>query len=173
MIEKQLLRIREGFQRRREAISEISFTYTRLHGLLPTLMRRLEAPLAEMLERHRHEDHAIHEGLVRIALEYGQPPVPSTCAAASALVEEVHSAGRVTRRGGAADGVMSALKEVRLFLIRSWGRLIQELNEEDLPHFRKEAIALQCREAEKHRELVGLLRREHPDHDLDGACMMG
>ncbi|HEX2617016.1 MAG TPA: hypothetical protein VHL57_05695 [Flavobacteriales bacterium] len=164
MIEKQLQRIRAGFQRRREAISEISFTYTRLHGLLPTLMRRLDAPLAEMLERHRQADHAIHEGLVRIALEHGQPPVPTTCTAANALVEEVQYALRGTRRGNVADGLLPALKDLRLFLIRAWGRLIQELNEEDLPEFRREAIALQGREAEKHRDLVQLLPRlDDPD----------
>ena len=54
---------------------------------------------------------------------------------------------------------LGALVKVRTFLLRTWGRLIELLPEEDLPDFRKEAIALQTRAAEQHRELLALERR--------------
>ncbi len=173
MIENKLHRIREGFERRRDAINKINFTYKRLQDMLPVLMKRLGPPVSHALARQHREDRAINERLWRIALEHGQPPGPCICEEGGALIEEVHHADRATRPSGRASAIIHSLMQVRIFLIRTWARLISELHIDDHPEFRKEAIALQQREADQHRELVTLgLAMEDAVHRQAGDRLM-
>jgi hypothetical protein len=156
MYETRFHRIREGFKRRYDAINEISFTYKRLHQILPAMIRRRGAPIAEVLLAQHHENQLIDQRLTRVAIEHGQPPMPAVCRGPSAVIEEIHHAERAARPNGRSAAVVSALVEVRVFLLGAWGRLIHELPGDALPDFRKEAVALQHREAEQHRALLAL-----------------
>jgi hypothetical protein len=171
MYETRFQRIREGFKRRYDAINEISFTYKRLQSILPAVVKRRGAPIAEVLTVQHREDQFIEQGLARVAIEHGQPPMAAVCREASAVVEEIHHAERAASPDGRSAAVVSALVEVRLFLLAAWGRLIDELPGDALPDFRKEAAALQHREAEQHRALLAL--RFRMENATMGAEQLG
>jgi hypothetical protein len=97
--------------------------------------------------------HIIDDRFVRKAFEHGTPARPCVCEEAAVLVEEVHHAERSARRDHRLHVVVNALREVRVFLLRTWQELI-ELLDEDQSDFRKELVHLQHQEAELHRELV-------------------
>jgi hypothetical protein len=162
MLKQKLQKIKDALERRRNAIDHLHFTYQRLHGLLSLLVKRMTAPVSNVLVHQMHEDHVINNRLNRAAGEHDSAPLPCTCDEANALLEEVRYAERSKRDPARASLVVTALVHVRAFLLRTWGRLINELPEDELPQFRKEAVALQLREAEQHRQLVAL-RKELED----------
>src|SRR5690349_9511311 len=139
MIQRKLQQLKEALDRRRDAVNYLNFTYRGLHTLLTMLVKRMNAPVANVLVHQLHEDHVIKERLVRVAEEHQQSPVPCTCDEANTLLEEVRHAERAKRDPMRAFRVVIAMQHVRSFLLRTWGRLINELPEEDLPKFRKEA----------------------------------
>jgi hypothetical protein len=159
MIKHKLQQIKESIERRRDAINYLNFTYRGLHVLLTMLVKRMSPPIASTLVHQMHEDNVIKERLHRVAQEHDHPPVPCSCDEANMLLEEVRHAERAKRDPSRASMVVTALQHVRAFLLRTWGRLINDIPEEQLPQFRKEAIALQLREAEQHRQLVSLRKQ--------------
>lgn len=159
MIEQRLQRIKESDQQRKAAIDEINFTYRGLHTLLPMLVRRMAPPMIGVLEAQVLEDRSIRMALRRAAVHHGQMPRPCACEDASHLLSEVQHMERATNGRERVYAVLAALLAVRTFLLHTWKRLIEHLPEEEVPAFRKEAIALQNREAEQHRELLALERR--------------
>jgi hypothetical protein len=165
MFDRHIQRIKEGFQRRREAIDEINFTYAHLLKLLQAMFRRVDPEvLGPALREQQLVDRAQKDQLAAVAMEYGQPPGPCVCAEPAALVEAVYNADRSTvsssRRAGA---IVRALKAVRVFLIHAWGRLIDALPVGTYPRFAESARRMQHREADQHRSLVELGRRLEED----------
>ncbi len=159
MIEQRLQRIKEIEQQRIDAINDLNFTYRGLHMLLPMLVKRLVPPMNEVLEAQEPEDRSIRLAMRRVTVQHGQMPRPCVCEDASNLLSEVQHVERATTGNERVYAILAALLAVRTFLLRTWARLIELLPEEDVPTFRKEAITLQTREAEQHRELLALKRR--------------
>lgn len=158
MTDRQQQQEEKGFQQAREAINELNFVYRKLHRLFSALLRRGEpGKLGGLLKRQHKEDHAINERLAHVAMEYGQPPGPCLGEDANKLLEDVRHADRVrySNRTG-PHAMVSALKQVRVFLIRTWGRWLAALPENVLPEYRRKIADLQNREAEQHRQLVAL-----------------
>ena len=117
------------------------------------LIRVQETVLMTLLKR------SIRMAMRRVTVQHGQMPRPCVCEDASNLLSEVQHMERATTGDERVFAVFAALLAVRTFLLRTWARLIELLPEEEVPAFRKEAIALQAREAEQHRELLALERR--------------
>lgn len=157
----------EGFQLRRAAINELNFVYRKLQRLFSALIRRGEpGKLGNLLKRQQQEDQAIKNQLAHVAMEQGQPPGPCVCEEPNALVEEVYHTDRVryANRSG-PRALLTALKRVRVFLMRTWGRWLSALPENVLPAYRRKIADLQNREAEQHRELVALEHELATGHD--------
>lgn len=158
MMENHLHRLKEGFARRRAAINELHFTYKGLKRLLPAIARRVDRePLGSELVAEHVDDVRNLQHLRDVTLEHGQPPGPCECEEAAELVEGVYHADRsvrVTKERTLA--IVVALKAVRMYLIRGWGRLLAALNGTTLPAMRTEAADMQRREAKHHHDLVVL-----------------
>lgn len=127
--------------------------------LLPMLVKRMAPPMTGVLESQEPEDRSIRLAMRRVTVQHGQMPRPCVCEDASNLLSEVQHMERATTGVERVYAVLAALLSVRTFLLRTWGCLIELLPEEEVPAFRKEAIALQTREAHQHRELLALERR--------------
>jgi hypothetical protein len=156
MIHPDLRRNDDSLKRHRHAIDELHFTYLKLGHLLNALVRRASLrPLVDLFTVQYRSGRLIDDRLVRTAFEHGTPARPCVCEEAAALVEEVHHAERSAPRDKRLPVVVDGLRDVHVFLLRTWQQLI-ELSDEDEPGFRKELIQLQQQEAEIHRELVEL-----------------
>ncbi|MCB0765487.1 MAG: hypothetical protein KDB84_12315 [Flavobacteriales bacterium] len=148
----------QGFRQRREAIDELNFTYRHLLRMLPNLHRRVgPGPAADVLAHQYEQDRSIRDRLVQVSMDHGQPPQPCVCADASALVEDVYHADRAGEDLDERNrSVVGALKALRAFLLRVWGRLLRALPAEEEPEYHRAVRDLQREEAEQHRELVRL-----------------
>ena len=159
-MDKQQYNEREGFRHRGEIINELNFIYKRLLRLIPALFRRAPEPrLADVLNAQHARDIGSNAGLVKVAMDIGQPPGPCVCEEAEALVEDVYHGDRAGATPQARTwGIVRGLKAVRVFLIQAWGRLIAELDHgsDERSSAQQEAAALQHQEAAQHRELVEL-----------------
>lgn len=171
MTENDMHRLKEGFARRRTAINELHFTYKGLKRLLPAIARRVEPePLGKELAAEFADDVQNLQHLRDVTLEHGQPPGPCQCEEAAELVEGVYHADRSVRVTTERTlAIVMALKAVRMYLIRGWGRLLAALNGTTQPVLRTEALDMQRCEAKHHHDLVALADRlEHgnaPEQD--------
>ncbi|MCB0790836.1 MAG: hypothetical protein H6595_11795 [Flavobacteriales bacterium] len=156
MTDKHIEQLREGHRQRRSAINELHFTYKGLQRLLTTMVRRPgNDAIAGILRTQMAQDRTVMNDLAHVAMDHGQPPVPSTCAVADALLAEVYHADRQGAMGySRMDGLLQGLKAVRMHLLRTWERLIEQAPADMLPRFREVARRLQVMEAEQHRVLL-------------------
>jgi hypothetical protein len=146
---------------RRALINELHFTNKKMVQLLPTLASRAgQGRTGQLLRAQSEVDRTIGLRLKNTAVEHGDPPSPCLCEEAQALLANVYYADR-----NKADkwvrhrAVIQALKAVRVYMIRSWGALIDRLAAEGEELFQQEASALQQVEASLHRELVQLANK--------------
>ncbi len=163
MTDKIVQRIREAFEQRREALNELHFVYKRLLRMLPRIANRSDRPLTDLLQQQHEVDKLVHHEMVEAAVEHGHVPGPCVCEEAAGLTDDLHLAARTDPRPERAGAVVEALRLLRVFLIRTWGRLLDAMPKDVLPHLRKTATGLQQREADQHRQLVAFgedLRRE-------------
>ncbi len=163
-LSRPLQRLKEALSSRRTAINELNFIYKKLLRLLPSIKRRMDLePVGQMLEKQDQEDRSISTHLIEAASTHGEPPEPCTCEDANALVDNVYHAERAASdRTARASAVIHALKMVRTYLIRVWGRLISTLSSDGPDRFLEEARTMQAREADLFRDLVVL--GEQVDH---------
>ncbi|MCB9182709.1 MAG: hypothetical protein H6591_02230 [Flavobacteriales bacterium] len=166
MFDKHLNRFREGFKKRSSAINELGFVYKRLERLLPALVRRVREPaLTEVLRDQHQVDVDSKDRLIRVAQDMGQPPGACSCKEANALVEDIYYADRSAPNADSRTrGIVQSLKAVRSFLVRTWGRLLDELSMDALGAFRDEAAALQQQEASQHGRLVAFTKELDAHH---------
>ena len=160
-IPRPLQRLKEVLFKRQTLINELNFTYRRLLRLLPAIIKRVEGePVAMTLRAQDGMNEMIRSRLGQVATAHGLPPEACTCEEAEVMVENVRHADRAARtRTDRSAAVLEALIGVRAFLIRAWDKLIGNLMPSDQEDLRKEAQALQTREAELHRELISLARQ--------------
>lgn len=168
---------KEGFLHRREAINELHFIYKRLVRLLPALLRRAPEPrLAHVLKEQHELDVENLDGLKQVAMDMGQPPGPCLCDEADQLVEQVYHADRAGSSPQARTwGIVRALRAVRVYLIRTWGRLLEGLGAKDQEPYREQVVHLQHTDAAQHRQLTELTnelegkKNEHKRNGSDGG----
>ncbi|MEO8589080.1 MAG: hypothetical protein ABI432_06920 [Flavobacteriales bacterium] len=149
---------KETASKRRSIINELNFTYKRLLRLLPGIIKHVDPdPVGVVLTEQDRADRAIAQGLEHVAKELGQPPEPCVCADADAMVEGLYHADRsAPTREARGPATILALKALRAFLIRLWGRLIATFAHEERSRPLSKVMALQEREGELHRNLVTL-----------------
>lgn len=166
---QQLERAKGADKQRRSLINELNFTYGRLLRLLPAIITRADQdPIRDVLSEQVLLDRRIVERLGAAAAAHGVPPQPCGGGEANALMEEVRYADRsMADKRARATAVVGSLKEVRLHLIQTWGKLIDSLEATTELAFRAEALALQQLEAEIYRALAAL------DVHLDQAVPIG
>lgn len=155
---QQLERAKGADKQRRSLINELNFTYGRLLRLLPAIITRADQdPVRDVLSEHVLLDRSIVERLEAAAIAHGIPPQPCGGGAANALMEEVRYADRsMADKRARVTAVVGSLKDVRLYLIQTWGKLIDSLEATTELAFRAEALALQQLEAEIYRALAAL-----------------
>lgn len=143
--------------RRRAAVSELHFTYTRLLRLLPNLVRRSPAPVATLLDEQFMKAQEALQRLTLVSIGHGCPPRPSLCADAATLLDRLFHADRA-RNTKTIPGLhtVGAMRAVHGHITREWGKLADTLPEDLLPEFRAVAIELQRQEFARYEELVNL-----------------
>lgn len=155
-MDKHLRKVREGHQQRRDAINNLHFTYRRLQQMMPMMTRRSDGLLARVLEDQFRVDRTVDATLVDAAVGHGHPPRPCVCEEASGLLHEVYHADRTLVPRQRALVLVDALRRLRAFLLRTYALLLEALPAEVHPALRATAMELQHREADQHRELVGV-----------------
>lgn len=170
MVEKSQLNERDAYVQRGEAIDELGFTYKRLLRLIPALFRRAPEPgIAEVLKEQHAVDVNTNARLSQVAMDIGQPPAPCPCKEADSLLLNVYHADRAGATPLARSwGIVHAMKEVRIRLIRIWGKLIAAFHPSagSDSSASTEAVKAQQQEAAQHRQLSGLSNElEERRHD--------
>ncbi|HEY0978471.1 MAG TPA: hypothetical protein VGE21_13445 [Flavobacteriales bacterium] len=151
-----LRKFQEGHHQRRDAINALHFTYRGLQRLMPTMVRRSEGLLERVLMDQQRVDRAVDAVLVDAAVGHGHPPRSCVCQEAGSLLGELYHADRTPAPLQRNKLLVHALRNVRAFLVRTYTRLLEALPDEVHPALRATALELQQREADQHRELVGL-----------------
>lgn len=156
-MERKLSQRRQRLELRRALINEIHFTYANLAKLMRAIVPREEkGRLGKLLKEQLTHDQQAQQDIVEVGLELGMPPGPCVCADSEALLEAVHHADRVERSVPTRDlGILDALRETRVFIIRRWGALLDGVEQEQGAGTMFERILrAQGLEADQHRELV-------------------
>jgi len=167
LLPRSLRLLKEADSVRQAAVNELSFTYTRLLRLLPAIMRRMVAdPLHDVLGQQHEQDGLISGGLTLMTTAHGVRPSLCACEEADGLLETMyHDERAATDDASRAMAVVDALKGVRTYLIRTWGRLIDTLSPENQVDFLREASALQGQEADLFSQLVAMRRELDKDKE--------
>ncbi len=160
MLDNQVDNERDGYKARGEAINELGFTYKRLLRLLPAIFRRTPEPrLAQVLNEQYSVDAANEARLTKVAVDLGQPAAAFFSEEADTLVGDVYNAERAgTTPVARTWGIVQALMAVRIFLIRTWARVMANVHLEQPGHaaIHAEAVVAQQQEADQHRQLTAL-----------------
>lgn len=143
------------------------FVYKRLLRMLPRVAGWSNGPLSTLLRKQHEVDKAVHHDMVESAVEHGHVPGPCVCEEASGLMDDLYLAAHTSARPQRPSAVVTALKSIRIYLIRTWGRVLEAMPDDVLPTFRKKAATLQQREAEQHRQLIAFGESLRQDEDLD------
>lgn len=157
---------RERLQHRRTLLNEIHFTYSNLAKLIRAMIpREANGRLGRLLKHQLAHDQQAQHAVVELGMDLGLPPGPCVCADSEAVLEVIHHADRADRTFAKRDvGIVEALREARVFIIRLWGSLLDGVEEEQGhgPMFER-VFRLQGSEADQHRELVRTAAVLHDD----------
>ncbi|MBL7950264.1 MAG: hypothetical protein JNM62_00975 [Flavobacteriales bacterium] len=156
-MDQKLSQRRERLQVRRALINELHFTHANMTRLLRAIApRESNGRLGALLRDQLAHDQRAQRAVTDLGMDLGSPPGPCVCAESEAVLEVVHHADRVDRDVARRDlGIVDALREARVFIIRRWGALLDGVEREqgDGPMFDR-ILSLQANEADSHRDLV-------------------
>lgn len=159
-MERTIDKRRERREQRRSVINEIHFTHAKLERLLRAMVpREADTQLGPVLGRQLLQERQALRATIELGLEMGMPPGPCVCAESEAILETVHHADRLDRRDTDRDKrIAECLRDTRVFVIRRWGVLLDnvEMEEGSGPLF-EHVLRLQSEEADHHRELVRVI----------------
>lgn len=159
-MERTIDKRRERREQRRSVINEIHFTHAKLERLLRAMApREVGSQLGPILGRQFVQERQALRATIELALEMGMPPGPCVCAESEAMLEAVHHADRLDRKAPDRDQrIAECLRDIRVFIIRRWGMLLDNVETEEGPGpLFEHVLRLQSEEADLHRELVRMI----------------
>lgn len=159
IMDRTIIKRRKDLLHRRNLLNEIHFTHVNLARALRAMVpRELSGRLGRALKGQHDHDEKARQVLADLGMDLGMPPGPCVCADSMAVLAALRYADRVDRGDAHRDvGIISALREVRVFVIRLWGALLDGIEQEQgrIGMFQR-ILRLQEEEADQHRDLVRL-----------------